>query len=164
MKKPLILAILILALTSIASAQDNPCPTCNKGRELVTTPTYNTGDGGRWRSPRRPPSNYFYVSFNASVVVTNDTGKRIKRISWETDLVDAATRKPILTYTFLTRKKIGPHEVVTLKKKVEVLLLPTMISPTQATPVKRAMPNVIRTDSVSKITEIEYTDGSVSSP
>ena len=98
------------------------------------------------------------------MVVTNDTGKRIKRISWETDLVDAATRKPFLTYTFLTRKKIGPHEVVTLKKKVEVPLLPTMISPTQATPVKRGMPNVIRTDSVSKITEIEYTDGSVSSP
>jgi hypothetical protein len=128
------------------------------------TPTNNTEDGNMYRLPRRAPFNYFYVSFSASVVVTNNTGKRIKRISWETDLVDAATRRSIHTYAFETRKRIGPHEVVTLKKKVEVPLLPTMISPNQAPPVKRRMPNVIRTDSVSKITEIEYTDGSVSSP
>ena len=162
MKRLLILAILILALTSIASAQD-PCPDCNKGRELVTTPTHNTEDDNPWRS-RRPRSNYFYVNFYASVVVTNNSGKKIKRISWETDLVDAATMKPILTYTFKTRKKIGPHEIVTLKKKVEVPLGPAMLSPNQMPPVKRGMPNVIRTDQVSKITEIEYTDGSVSSP
>jgi hypothetical protein len=162
MKRLLILAILILALTSIARAQD-PCPTCNKGRELVMTPTHNTEDDNIWRSPRRALSNTFYVRFDASVVVTNDTSKRIRRISWETDLVDAATRKPIHTYMFETRKRIGPHEVVTLKKKVEVPLLPTMIAPNQM-PLKRGTPNVIRTDSVSKITEIEYTDGSVSSP
>jgi hypothetical protein len=163
MKRVLILIVLTLAFTSIASAQ-NPCPTCNKGRELVMTPTNNTEDGNRYRLPRRAPSNYFYVSFDASVVVTNDTGKKIRRITWETDLVDAATRKPISTYTFETRKRVGPHQVVTLKKKVEVPLLPSMISPNQAPPVKRRMPNVIRTDSVSKITEIEYSDGSVSSP
>jgi hypothetical protein len=104
------------------------------------------------------------VNFYASVVVTNDTAKRIKQITWETNLIDAATMKTISTYTLVTRKKIAPHAVVTLKQKVEVPLEPKMISGNQLTPVKRGMPNVIRTDSVSKITEIEYTDGSVSSP
>jgi hypothetical protein len=160
MKRVLILALLVWALTSIAQAQ-NPCPTCNKGRELITTPTHNAEDDNPWRR-RRTPS--LYVSFQAELLVTNNTAKKIRQITWETNLLDAATMKPISTYRWVTRKKIGPHEVVTLKKKVEVPLLPTMISPTQAPPVKRGMPNVIRTDSVSKITEIEYTDGSVSSP
>ena len=44
MKRLVILAGLILALTSVARAQD-PCPTCNQGRELVMTPTHNTEDG-----------------------------------------------------------------------------------------------------------------------
>jgi hypothetical protein len=156
--------MLILALTSIARAQADPCPTCNKGYELVTTPTFNTEDGNRYRIPRRAVFNAFYVNFYASVVVTNDTAKRIKQITWETNLVDAATMKSISTYTLVTRKKIAPHAVITLKQKVEVPLEPKMISGNQLTPVKRGMPNVIRTQQVSKITEIEYTDGSVSSP
>jgi hypothetical protein len=156
--------MLILALTSIVRAQNDACPTCNKGYELVTTPTFNTEDGNRYRTPRRGVFNAFYVNFYASVVVTNDTAKRIKQITWETNLLDAATMKTISTYTLVTRKKIAPHAVVTLKQKVEVPLEPKMISGNQLTPVKRGMPNVIRTNQVSKITEIEYTDGSVSSP
>ncbi|MDX6557326.1 MAG: hypothetical protein QOF72_375 [Blastocatellia bacterium] len=164
MKKLLILAMLIMALTSIARAQNNACPTCNKGYELVTTPTFNTEDGNRYHAPGRAVFNAFYVNFYASVVVTNDTAKRIKQITWETNLVDAATMKTISTYTLVTRKKIAPHAVVTLKRKVEVPLEPKMISGNQLTPIKRGRPNVIRTQQVSKITEIEYTDGSVSSP
>jgi hypothetical protein len=163
MKRFLILAMLILALTSIARAQNNACPTCNKGYELVTTPTFNTEDGNRYRTPRPAVFN-FYVTFYASVVVTNDTAKRIKQITWETNLVDVATMKTISTYTLVTRKKIAPHEVVTLKRKVEVPLEPKMISGNQIIPVKRGMPNVVRTEQVSKIRAIEYTDGSVSSP
>ncbi|MDX6405123.1 MAG: hypothetical protein QOH70_2578 [Blastocatellia bacterium] len=164
MKRFLILAMLILALTSIARAQNNACPTCNKGYELVTTPTFNTEDGNRYHAPRRGVFNRFYVNFDASVVVTNDSAKRIKQITWETNLIDAATMKTISTYTLVTRKRIAPHAVVTLKQKVEVPLEPKMISGNQLNPVKRGMPNVIRTNQVSKIREIEYTDGSVSSP
>lgn len=163
MKKLVILAGLILAFTSIVTAQD-PCPTCNKGRELVMTDTHNTEDGNPWRSPRRGPFNSFSVTFQASVIVTNNSARKIKRISWETDLVDAATMKPIRTYTFITQKRIRPNETVTLKKKVEVPLEPAMMSPNQTTPVKRGMPNVIRTEQVSRVTEIEYTDGSVTTP
>ena len=160
MKRLLIPALLILALASIASAQ-NPCPTCDKGRELVTTPTHNADEPNPWRRQRSPS---LYVNFQAEVVVTNNTAKKIRQITWETDLVDASTKEPISSYRWVTRKRIGPHEVVTLKKKVEVPLVPTMLSPNQTPPVKRGMPNVIRTEQVSKITEIEYTDGSVSSP
>jgi hypothetical protein len=103
------------------------------------------------------------VNFQAEVLVTNNTAKKIRQITWETDLVDAVTKKPISSYRWVTRKRIGPHEVVTLKKKVEVPLVPTMLSPNQV-PAKRGIPNVIRTEQISKITEIEYTDGSVSSP
>jgi hypothetical protein len=159
MKRLLIPALLILALASIALAQD-PCPTCDKGRELVTTPTHNTDEPNPWRRQR---SSSLYVNFQAEVLVTNNTAKKIRQITWETDLVDAVTKKPISSYRWVTRKRIGPHEVVTLKKKVEVPLVPTMLSPNQA-PAKRGIPNVIRTEQVSKITEIEYTDGSVSSP
>jgi hypothetical protein len=162
MKKLVILAGLIVALTSLAKAQD-PCPTCNQGRELVMTATNNTEDGNSYRR-RRPPSNNFVVRFDASVVVTNDTGKRIKRITWETDLVDAATMKPIRTFTFVTRKTIAPNKVIVLNKKVEAPLEPEMMSANQVTPVKRGVPNVIRTEQVSRIIEIEYADGSVSAP
>jgi hypothetical protein len=159
MRRLLILALLILASASIASAQD-PCSTCDKGRELVTTPTHNAEDDNPWRRRQTP---FLYVNFQAEVVVANNTTKKIRQITWQTDLVDAATKKPISSYRWVTRKKIGPHEIVTLKKKVEVPLVPTMLSPNQV-PVKRGVPNVIRTEQVSKITEIEYTDGSVSSP
>ena len=163
MKRLFILAILILGAASLASAQD-PCPTCNKGYELVTTPTHNADDDNRWRTPERARLNRFYVRFYASVVVTNDTAKKIKRITWETNLVEATTLKTISTYTFVNRKRIGPHQVLTLHKKVEVPLVPGMLSGSQAMQVRRGVPNVIRTEQVSKITEIEYSDGSVSSP
>jgi hypothetical protein len=164
MKKLLLLAMLILGVASIAAAQNDPCPTCNKGYELVTTPTHNTEDGNPWRSPRRAPLHRFYVSFYASVVVTNDATKKIKQITWETNLIDATTRKPIATYALVTRKRIDPHQVVTLLKKVEVPLQPNMISGSQMTQTRYGVPNVIRTEQVSRIREIEYADGSVSSP
>ena len=163
MKRLFILAILILGVASLARAQD-PCPTCNKGYELVTTPTHNADDDNRWRTQKRARLNRFYVRFYASVVVTNDTAKKIKRITWETNLVEATTMKTISTYTLVTRKRIDPHQVVTLQQKVEVPLEPKMISGSQITQVKHGVPNVIRTEQVSKIREIEYTDGSVSSP
>lgn len=162
MKRLIILATLILAFTSFAAAQD-PCPTCNKGRELVMTPTHNTEDDNSYRW-RRPPSNPFVVRFDASVVVTNDTGKKIKRITWQTDLINAATKAPIRTYTFVTRKNIAPNKVVTLKKKVEVPIEPAMLALNQARPIKRGVPQVIPTEQVSRITRIEYADGSVSAP
>jgi len=162
MKRLVILAVLILAFSSLIRAQD-PCPDCNKGRELVMTETHNTEDGNSYRW-RRPPSNRFVVRFDASVVVINDTGKRIKRVTWQTDLVDASTMKPIRTYTFITRKRIAPNRVIVLNKKVEAPLEPAMMSANQATQVKRGVPNVIRTEQVSRITEIEYADGSVSTP
>jgi hypothetical protein len=163
MKRLVILAGLILAFSSLIRAQD-PCPDCNKGRELVMTDTHNTEDDGNSYRWRRPPSNRFVVQFDASVMVINDTGKRIKRITWQTDLVDAATMKPIRTYTFITRKGIAPKKIVTLKKKVEAPLDPAMMSANQVISVKRGVPNVIRTEQVSRITEIEYADGSVSAP
>jgi hypothetical protein len=104
------------------------------------------------------------VRFDASVVVTNDTGKKIKRITWQTDLINSATKAPIRTYTFVTRKAVAPHQVVTLRKKVEAPLEPAMMSSNQIVPVKRGLPNVIQTEQVSRITGIEYADGSVSSP
>ena len=163
MTRLFILAILVLGVASLASAQ-NPCPTCNKGYELVTTPTHNADDDDRWRTPERGRVNRLYVRFYASVVVANDTAKRIKQITWETNLVDATSLKPISTYTWVTRKRIGPHQVTTLQKKVEVPLVPGMLSGSQAMQLRRGIPNVIRTDQVSKITLIEYTDGSVSAP
>jgi hypothetical protein len=104
------------------------------------------------------------MRFDASVAVTNDTAKKIKQITWETSLINTATMTTIATYTLVTRKKIAPHEVVTLKKKVEVPLDPGVISANQTNQVKRGVPNVIRTEQVSKIREIEYADGSVSTP
>ena len=163
MKRLVILAMLILAVASIARAQD-PCPTCNKAYEEVTTPTFHAEDDNRWRPRRGAPSFALYMRFDASVAVTNDTAKKIKRITWETSLIDTATMTTIATYTLVTRKKIAPHEVVTLSKKVEVPLDPRVISANQTNQVRRGVPNVIRTEQVSKIREIEYTDGSVSTP
>ena len=160
MKRLVILSIVILAVASIASAQ-NPCPQCGKAYEEVTTPTFHALDDNRWR-PRR--SFGLYMRFEASVAVTNNTAKKIKQITWESSLIDVATRKLIATYTLVTRKKIAPHEVVTISKKVEVPLDPRVMSANQTNPVKRGVPNVIRTEQVSKIKEIEYADGSVSSP
>ena len=160
MKRLFILAILILGVASFAGAQNEACPTCNKGRELVTTPTHNTEDDNRWRTPARG----LYARFYASVVVTNDTAKKIKRIIWETELVDSGTRESIYVHTFVTRKRIDPHQVVTLNKKIEIPLAPGMVSGSQAMQVRRGIPNVIRTEQVSNIREIQYTDGSVSSP
>lgn len=88
------------------------------------------------------------------MVVTNDTAKRIKQIAWKTNLVDATSMKPISTYTLVTRKRIDPHQVVTLQQKIEVPLVPGMLSGSQAIQVKRGTPNVIRTEQVSEITEI----------
>lgn len=160
MKKLVILSMLILAVVSTARAQD-PCPQCNKAYEEVTTPTFHAVDDNRWRQRR---TFGLYMRFEASVAVTNNTAKKIKRITWESSLIDTATGTPIATYTLVTRKKIAPHEVVTISKKVEVPLDPRVISANQTNPVKRGAPNVIRTEQVSKIREIEYTDGSVSSP
>jgi hypothetical protein len=162
MKRLVILAMLILAVASIARAQD-PCPTCNNIYAEIRGPSQAVDDG-RWRPRRGGPFSAFYMRFDASVAVTNDTAKKIKQITWECTLVDVATMKPIATYTLVTRKKIAPHEVVTLSKKVEVPLDPRVISANQTAPVKRGVPNVIRTKQVSKIREIEYTDGSVSTP
>ena len=162
MKRIVILAMLILAVASIARAQD-PCPQCNKIYEDISGPSQAIDDG-RWRPRRGALSFALYMSFDASVAVTNDTAKKIKRITWESSLIDAATMKPIATFTLVTRKKIAPHEVVTLSKKVEVPLDPKVISANQTNQVKPGVPNVIRTEQVSKIREIEYTDGSVSTP
>ena len=162
MKRLVILAMLILAVASIARAQD-PCPTCNKIYEEIRGPSQAVDDN-RWRPRRGAPSFALYMRFDASVAVTNDTAKKIKQITWETSLIDTATMTTIATYTLVTRKKIAPHEVVTLSKKVEVPLDPRVISANQTNQVKRGVPNVIRTEQLSKIREIEYTDGSVSTP
>lgn len=165
MKRIVILAMLILAVTSIARAQSDPCPTCNKIYAEIRGPSQAIDDN-RWRPRRGAPSPAYglYMSFDASVAVTNDTAKKIKQITWESSLVDVATMKTIATYTLVTRKRIAPHKVVTLSKKVEVPLDPRVISANQTNQVKRGIPNVIQTEQVSKIREIEYTDGSVSSP
>jgi hypothetical protein len=152
--------MLILAVCSIARAQD-PCPQCNKAREEVMSPPFHASDDNRLRPLRFSP---FYMRFSMSVDVTNDTAKKIKQITWESTLIDAVTKQTISTYTFVTRKRIAPHEAVTISKKVEVPLDPRVISANQTIPVKRGVPNVIRTEAVSKITEIVYTDGSVSTP
>ena len=162
MKRLIVLPMLILAVTSIARAQD-PCPTCNNIYEEIRGPSQAVDDN-RWRPRRGAPSFALYMRFDASVAVTNDTAKKIKQITWETSLINTATMTTIATYTLVTRKKIAPHEVVTLKKKVEVPLDPGVISANQTNQVKRGVPNVIRTEQVSKIREIEYTDGSVSTP
>jgi hypothetical protein len=162
MKRLIILGMLILAVASIARAQGDPCPQCNKAYEEVTTPTFHANDDNRWR-PRRSTSS-LYMSFNASVAVTNDTAKKIRQITWETSLINSVTMKPIATYTLVTRKSIAPHKVITLNKKVLVPLDPRVMSGDQTNLVKHGVPNVIRTEQVSKITEIEYTDGSVSTP
>jgi hypothetical protein len=165
MKRIVILAMLILALASIARAQADPCPTCNTIFAEMRGPSQAIDDN-RWH-PRRgapPAPDRLYMSFDASVAVTNNTAKKIKQITWETSLINAATMKPIATYTLVTRKRIAPHKVVTLSKKVEIPLDPRVISANQTDQVKHGIPNVIRTEQVSKIREIEYTDGSVSSP
>lgn len=139
MKRLSILAGLILAFTSFAAAQD-PCPTCNKGRELIMTPTHNTEDDGNSYRWRRPPSNPFVLRFDAAVEVNNDTGKKIKRITWQTDLINTDTKALIRTYTFVTRKGIAPYQVATIRKKAEVPLEPAMLSANQLTRVKRGLP------------------------
>ena len=104
------------------------------------------------------------MRFSPSIIVTNDSAKKIRRITWESTLINSATKQPISTYTLVSRKRIAPHEVVTLKKKVEVPLDPRVISASQITVVKSGAPNVIQTDQVSRVIKIEYTDGSVSTP
>ena len=165
MKRLVILAMLILAMASIARAQD-PCPQCNKAYEEVTSPPFQAQDDNRWRPRRGAASSAarLYMRFDASVAVTNDTAKKIKQVTWESSLINVATMKTIATYTLVTRKKIAPHEVVTLTKKVLVPLDLRVISANQTNQVKHGVPNVIRTEQVSKIREIEYTDGSVSTP
>jgi hypothetical protein len=168
MKRLLILAMLLLAVATIGRAQTDPCPDCNKPYEEVTRPPFHGDDPyGRDDSSRRRllrSNGRLYVRFYASVAVTNNTTKKVRQITWETNLVNAATMKPIATYTFVTRKRIGPHEVVTLSKKVELPLDPRMLSANQTYPPKRGVPNVIQTEQVSKIRKIEYTDGSLSTP
>ena len=103
MKRLVILAMLILAVTSIARAQD-PCPQCNKIYEEIRGPSQAVDDN-RWRPRRGAPSFALYMRFDASVAVTNDTAKKIKQITWESSLIDVATMKTIATYTLVTRKK-----------------------------------------------------------
>ena len=86
MKRLVILAMLVLAVSSIARAQadlrDIPGGCCTSGAE-----------DGNWPPIRRasPSASRLYMRFNASVAVTNDTAKKIKRITWETSLINAAT-------------------------------------------------------------------------
>jgi hypothetical protein len=133
-------------------------------QEATSRVTHASEDENRWHPPRRNARFGFYMSFSPSVVITNDTAKKIKQITWESTLINTATQKPIATYTFVTRKRIAAHEVATLSKKIEVPLDPSLISTEQTIPVRRGVPNVIRTEQVSKIRQIEYTDGSVSVP
>jgi hypothetical protein len=154
MKRLVILGMLLFSVASIARAQavsDIPGGCCPE-----------SAHDGNW-PPIRRASPSLYTSFHASVVVTNDTAKTIKQITWETSLINTATMKPIATHWVLTRKKIAPHKVVTLRKKFQVPF-PRVVSANQTNQVKRGIPNVIRTEQVSKIREIEYTDGSVSTP
>jgi hypothetical protein len=163
MKRFVILSMLILALTAIARAQGaDPCPDCNKARDEVMFTPSNATDDGQWRSHRW--RSFFYMRFSPSIVVTNDSAKKIRQITWESTLINSATKQPISTYTLVSRKRIAPHEVVTLTKKVEVPLDPRVISASQITVVKSGAPNVIQTDQVSRVVKIEYTDGSVSTP
>ncbi|HMH45777.1 MAG TPA: hypothetical protein VK557_19975 [Pyrinomonadaceae bacterium] len=168
MKRLIILAMLVFSMAAIARAQADPCPDCNKAYEEVTRPPFHGDDPygrderNRIRSLRSASS--LYVRFYASVTITNNTAKKIKRITWETSLINIATMATVETYTLVTRKRIAPHEVITLSKKVEVPLDPRVISADQTSQVKHGVPNVIRTEQVSKIREIEYTDGSVSTP
>jgi hypothetical protein len=155
--------MLVLAVASIARAQ-NPCPQCNKAYEEVTSPPFHANDDNRLPPRRGAPSFGLYIRFDVSVSVTNDTAKKIRQITWESTLIDAATKQTISTYTFVTRKRIAPHDVITISKKVEVPLDPRVISANQTNQVRRGVPNVIPTEQVSKIIEIEYTDGSVSTP
>src|SRR5260370_29166875 len=85
------------------------------------------------------------------------------QITWETSFINTATMKPIATHWVLTRKKIAPHKVVTLRKKFQVPL-PRVVSANQTNQGKRGVPNLTQTEQVSKIRRIEYTDGSVSTP
>jgi hypothetical protein len=163
MKRLVILAMLVLAAASIARAQVDPCPECNKISAAMSAPS-EAVDDGRWRPRRGGPPPALYMRFDASVTVTNDTSKKIKQITWESSLIDAATRRTIATYTLITRKKIGPHEVVTISRKIEVPLDPQVVSAGQTNRVKGGVPNVIRTEQVSKIRKIEYSDGSGSTP
>ena len=167
MKRLIILAMLVFAAASIARAQTDPCPQCMQiYQEATSRVTHAAEDENQWRLRRRtaPFAPRFYMSFSASVVVTNDTAKKIKQITWESSLINAATQKTVATYTFVTRKKIAAHEVVTLSKKIEVPLDPSVISADQIRPARRGVPNLIRTEQASQIREIEYTDGSVSVP
>jgi hypothetical protein len=167
MKRLIILAMLVFSAASIAKAQADPCPTCMQiYQEATSRVTHASEDENRFRHSLRtaPFAARFYMSFYASVVVTNDTARKVRQITWESSLINVATQKTIATYTFVTRKKIAAHEVVTLSKKIEVPLDPSVISAEQTIPVRRGVPNVIRTEQVSKIREIEYTDGSVSVP
>lgn len=161
MKRLVILGMLILAVASIARAQD-PCPQCNKAYEEVTSPPFHVNDDNRL--PPRRRTSPFSMRFDASVVFTNNSPKKIKQITWASTLIDTATKQTISTYTFVTRKRIAPYQVVTLRKKVQVPLDPRVLSPYQSNRVKRGAPNVFRTEQVSTIKKIEYTDGSVSTP
>jgi hypothetical protein len=167
MKRLLIPAMLVFSAAPIIRAQGNGCPTCMQiYQEATSRVTHAAEDERQWHPLRRNRSfnPRFYMSFHASVVVTNQTAKKIKQITWESTLINVATQKTIATYTFVTRKRIAAHEVVTLSKKVEVPLDPSVISTDQTNPLRRGVPNVIRTEQTGKIKEIEYTDGSVNTP
>src|SRR5260370_1241857 len=79
------------------------------------------------------------------------------QITWETSLINTATMKPIAAHWVLTRKKIAPHKVVTLRKKFQVPL-PRVVSANQTNQRKRGVRNLIRTKQVSEIRKIEYTE------
>jgi len=77
-------------------------------------------------------------------MVINDTENGLSGLPGKADLVDAATMKPIRTYTFITRERNRSEQGHMLKKKVEAPLEPAMISANQMTRVTRGVPNVIR--------------------
>ena len=182
MKRLIIPTMLILAVCSIAKAQNGTpldrvlCGGCSGSsgsqREQIARQearAKEVAEHNQW--PASPQltrlGNPEFARLTANLVFINDTGKKIKQVVWECTLVSLTTRQPIASYHLVTRKGIAPHSAAVLSEAVMVPLesfYPKLISVSQTNQSKYELPKVVQAEQINRVKEIRYKDGSVSTP
>jgi hypothetical protein len=97
-----------------------------------------------------PPRRASARTFAASVLVTNRSRKTIKSVSWLVSLLDSG--KVIRSYDVTTEKRIAPGKTKRLSERLPVPVLRV---------VSVSAPGLVA-DVATKVTRVEYTDGSFS--
>ena len=104
-----------------------------------------------------------YASFTTNFLVSNNSNKKIKRINWETTLINRETNQLIQTFSFVTKRTVAPHKELVLKQNLHVpmsKLLGPVVTAGQPG-AKTSRPEVLEQ---YRNIEIEYKNGSIVRP